>query len=103
MPPPPPPAYAYVQGDTEVASPITEESSIKQILYWDGFNNNAQTNKIFGDSITTFSDMKIYTEKDISDMVTHVARKAVANGQMNFGMRITERLKAFAHWVQDFV
>eukprot|EP00957_Ditylum_brightwellii_P185523 14124955-Ditylum_brightwellii.AAC.1 len=101
--PPPPPTYIYVQGGTEVVGPINEEDSIKQILHWVGFSNNTQKDEISSDSITTFSDSKIYTEKDISDMATDFAGMTVANGRIHFGMKRTKRLKAFSHWVQDFV
>ena len=36
-------------------------------------------------------------------MATDFAGRTVANGHIHFGMRRTKRLKAFAHWVQDFV
>jgi hypothetical protein len=101
--PPPPPAYIYVQGGTEVVGPVNEEDSIKQMLHWVGFSDNTQKDEISGDSITTFSDIKIYTEKDISDMATDFAGRTAANGRIHFGMRRTKRLKAFAHWIQDFV
>eukprot|EP00957_Ditylum_brightwellii_P174393 13278219-Ditylum_brightwellii.AAC.1 len=99
----PPPAYIYVQGGTEMVGLITEENFIKQILHWVGFSNDTQKDEIFYHSITTFNDIKIYTKKDISDMATDFAGRTVANVQMNFGMRRTKRLEAFAHWVQDFV
>eukprot|EP00957_Ditylum_brightwellii_P003272 248588-Ditylum_brightwellii.AAC.1 len=58
-----------------------------------------QKDEISGDSITTFSDIKTYTEKDITDMATDFAGRTAANGCINFGMRRIRRLKLFAHWV----
>ena len=62
----------------------------------------AQRQAIQTHSIAIFSDVKMLTEKDITQLSTDFSSRTAANGRMNVGTRRTKRLKALLHWVQDF-
>ena len=60
--------FVFVTSDIKVTAPITVEDSIKQILRQIGFTTEEQRNKIYDDSINYFSDIRMFTEKDIYDL-----------------------------------
>ena len=95
-------AYVFVTGDVKVTAPILVEYYIKQILQWIIFTTEEQSNIIYYDSINSFSDIIMFTEKDISDLSTDFSGRNQANGKIDFGMHITKWIKALLHWVQDF-
>ena len=78
------------------------EDSIKQILRLIVFTTKEQRNSIYDDSINSFSDIRMFTETDISDLSTDFSGRTQANRKIHFGMCRTKRLKALLHWVQDF-
>ena len=95
-------AYVFVKGDVTVTAPITLEDSIKQILRWIGFTTEEQRKRVYDDSIDSFSNIIMFTEKCISDLSTDFSGMTQANGMIHFGMRRTKRTKERIHWVQDF-
>ena len=94
--------FFFVTGDVKVTAPITVEDYIKQILRWIGFTVEEQRNSIYNDSIDSFSEIIMFTEKDISNLSTDFAGRHQANGTINFGTHRTKRMKALIHWVQYF-
>ena len=94
--------FFFVTGDVKVAAPITVDYYIKKILQWIGFDIEEQSNRIYDDSVDCFSDIRMFTEKDISDLSTDFDRSTHANGKIHFGMRRTKQMKVPLHWVQDF-
>ena len=96
-------AYVFVTGDGKVAALITVENYIKQILRWISFTIEEQRNRTYEYSIESFSDIKMFTEKDISDLSTDFSGRTKSNGKIHYGMKRTKRMKALLHWVQVFL
>ena len=96
-------AYVFVTGDVKVTTTITVEDSIKQILIWIGFTAEEQRNIIYNDSIDYFSDIIMFTEKDIDNLIAEFSRRTRANGEINFRMLRTKRMIAPLHSVQYFI
>ena len=67
-----------------------------------GFNAEEQRNSIYDDSIDSFSDIRMFTENNISDLSTDFSGRAQDNGKTNFGTLRTKQMKALLHWVPDF-
>ena len=63
-------AYVSVMGDVKVIVPIKVEDSIRQTLRWIGINTEEHRNSIYDDSIDSFIDIRMFAEKDISDLST---------------------------------
>ena len=101
-PDPPPAPYVPVEGDNIVQDGINEDDIIIQSLYWIGFRSNEQRLNIVEDSLGSFDDIRMISEKDISAMATEWAGRTDRNGRITFGIRRTKLLKALTHWVQDF-
>ena len=55
-------AYVFLTGHVKVATLITVEDYIKQILRWIGFTTEEQRNIIYDDSIDSFSDIIMFTK-----------------------------------------
>ena len=66
-----------------------------------GLTIKDQRGSIYNYSMESFSDIRVLTEKYISDLSTDFFRRTQANGKMNFGMRRTKRMKALMNWVHD--
>ena len=82
---------------------INEDDSIQQIIHWIGFITPIQRTTIFNDSIGSWDDIRIFSEKDMNNMARDFAgRTATGGGRINFGIRRTKKLIGLAHWVQDF-
>ena len=96
-------SYVFVTGGVKVTAPITVEAFIKQIPWWIGFTTEEQRGSSYDDSIDSFSDTRLFTEKDVSDLSTDFSGRIWVNGKIKFGMRRTKRMKALLHWVQDFI
>ena len=94
--------YILVDDNVVIADGITEEDSVSQILHWIGFTIDAQREAIQDDAIAKFDDIKVLTEKDVTQLATDFASRTAANGRMSIGARRSKRLKALLHWVQDF-
>ena len=88
-------------GDVKLTVPITEESSIKKIPLWIGFNTESKRDIIYDDLIDSFIAIRMFTETFISDLSTEFGGRTQGNGKTNFGIRRTERTKAVIHWVQE--
>ena len=73
-------SYVFLSGDVKVTTLITVECSIKQIFRCIGFTSEEQRNSIYYDSIDSFSDIRMFTEKDISDLSTDFTGRNQANG-----------------------
>ena len=94
--------YVPVDGNIAIAAGISEADSVSQILHWIGFTIDAQRENIQNDAIATFDDIKVLTEKDVTQLATDFASRTIPNGRMSIGARRTKRLKGLLHWVQDF-
>ena len=79
-------AYIFVMGDDKVNALIKVEYSINQILIWIVFTTEEQRNSIYDDSIDSFSDIRMFTEEDISNFSTEFSGRAHANRKIHFGM-----------------
>ena len=81
---------------------ISVGDSIKEILRRKVFAAEEQRNSIYDDSIYSFSDIIMFTEKDIYSLSTDFSRLTQANERINFGMRRTKMMKELLDWVQEF-
>ena len=95
-------AYVFVTGDGKVAAPITVENYIKQILRWISFTIEEQRNRNYDHSIESFSEIRMFKEKYVSDLSTGFSGRTQDIGKIHFEMRRTKRMKGLLHWVQDF-
>ena len=92
-------AYVFVTGAVAAPDVITEQNQILQILHWVGFTN-AQSNRIYGDSLQTYNDFLTADEKDISSIAKDYAGRGTAQ-RISFGNRRVKKLQAVVHWCQD--
>ena len=102
---PPPqqaPPQVFVIGNTAVPVGISERNSIRQIVYWIGFRGQQNINAIVDDAFSGFSDIRVLTEKYITNMSSGFASQTQADGRILFGMRRMKLLKALIHWNKDF-
>ena len=92
--------YVFVTGDGKVTAPIKYEYYTKKILQWIGFTTKYQRDSIYDDSINSFSGIRTFKIKDISDLSTEFSGMTQDNVKINFGMLRTKRIKSPLHWVQ---
>ena len=55
------PPYVSVGGQNVVTVDLSERDSIRQILYWCGFVNEAQIDLLLDDGLESFSDVRVLT------------------------------------------
>ena len=72
-------AYGFVTGKVKVTASFTVKYSIKKILRWIGFTTEKESNSIYDDSIDSFSDIIMSTEKK-SNLSTDFSGRTRANG-----------------------
>ena len=92
--------YIPVDGNVIVVDGITEADSVSQILHWIGFTIDAERVAIQNDVITSFDDIKVLTEKDVTQLAIDTASRTAANGRMSIGARRSKSLKSLLHWVR---
>ena len=82
---------------------INEDDSIQQIIHWIGFVTPIQRTSVFNDSIGSWDDIRMFSEKDMNNMAREFAGIIAQSGaRINFGIRRTKKLIGLAHLVQDF-
>ena len=98
------PPAGFIPIAASVAAPLamTEDETIIQVLYWIGFTDNGQRNSIIADSLGSYADLCMLSEKDISSMAEEWHRRTQQNNRITFGTRRTKLLKALTHWIHDF-
>ena len=87
----------------KVTAPTIVEYYIKTILQWIGCTAEEYRESIHDNSIDSFSDIIMFTEKYISNLSTDFSGRTQAIGKIHFGMRRKKRTKALLHWVKDFI
>ena len=92
----------FVVGNTAVPSGISERNAIRQIVHWIRFIGQQNINAIVDDAFLGFSDIRVLTEKDITNMPSAFVLRTQADGRILFGTRRTKLLKALIHWNEDF-
>ena len=97
-----PPPYVLVNGDNIAPDGLDETDTISQALFWIGFRIDNERNSIIQDSIETFADIRMLSEKDITAMATEWASRTANGGRIIFGTRRTKLMKGLVHWIQDF-
>ena len=82
---------------------INEDNSIQKIIHWIGYTTTNQRTSVFNDSIGSWDDIQMFSEKDMNNMARDFAgRTPQGDGRINFGIKRTKKLIGLAHWVQDF-
>ena len=94
--------YILAKGAELAPEGLDELDTISQALYWIGFRTDVQRNNIISDSFVSYDDIRLFSEKDISNMASDWSSRQASNGKIIFGTRRTKLVKAFTHWVQDF-
>ena len=96
-------AYVFLTGTDTVPIGTNEANSIKHVTHWIGFVTSVQRTLVFNDSIGSWDDIRMFSEKDMNNMARDFAgRTATGGNRINFGIRRTKKLIGLAHWVQDF-
>ena len=96
-------AYGFLNGNDTIPIGINEDNSIQQIIHWIGFTTPNQRTSVFNDSIGSWDDIRMFSEKDMNNMARDFAGRAPGlGGRINFGIRRTKKLIGLAHWVEDF-
>jgi hypothetical protein len=78
------------------------DPAMNTILGYCGFQAAADRNGIAGDGFGSYNDILVLDEKDITSLAKGFAECTAAQGEIIFGLRRTNLLKATVHWVQDF-
>ena len=81
---------------------ITVENTMKQVLYWIGFQVASSQQALIEDAFSLFNDVVMLAENYISTMASNLGSRTQANGRINFGTRRIKYIKAFTHCVQYF-
>ncbi len=97
-----PVAYVPIAGAAAAPLALTEDETIEQVLFWIGFVDPVQRGNIVRDSLGSFDDIRMLSEKDITSMAGEWSRRTMANGRITFGTRRTKLLQALTHWTCDF-
>ena len=96
-------AYGFLNGNDTIPIGINEDNSIQQIIHWIGFTTPNQRTSVFNDSIGSWDDIRMFSEKDMNNMARDFAGRATGlGGRINFGIRRTKKLIGLVHWVEDF-
>ena len=100
----PPAPYVPVIGDVVVRANLNEDDAIQQILHWIGFRIDNQRQNLIDDSLGSFDDIRMLSEKDITSMAEEWSRRSSTGNprKIIFGTKRIKLLKALTHWVQDF-
>ena len=84
------------------APPQPARNPVDQALAWIGFGVDNDRNSIREEGgFDAFDDFVGITENDIRDMASSFAKRTVAQGRINFGMRRIKYTLGIMHWVQD--
>ena len=94
-------AYVLRTGAQRAPAGLDEPDTISQTLYWIGFVRDADRDSIMADSLDTYTDIKMLSEKDVTAMAEDYQRRPAAE-RIVFGARRTKFMKALTHWIHDF-
>ena len=78
------------------------ERSVRTTLEWIGFPHAIVRERITRKSFTTFGDVQLLEEADITALANAFTKRTPANTRIQFGQRRIKRLKALIHWSKDF-
>ena len=93
-------AYVPVLGGTVIATGISENDSMVQILHWIGFRTPAQNTALYDDSVDGWDSIKNLSMTDVDAMAKSFAARSTR--KIIFGTNRTKFLKATIQWVRDF-
>ena len=83
---PPAQQYVPVTGNVIVAAGLSEENTIHQVLHWIGFRRGDQRQSIIDDSLGSYDDIRMLSEKDVNAMATEWAGRTSNNDRITFGI-----------------
>ena len=92
-------AYVFVEGADPAPAVIDEQDQILQIFHWIGFTD-AQSNRLYNDSLQTYNDFLMADEKEINNIAKDYSSRP-GNQRISFGNRRVKKLQAVMHWAQD--
>ena len=81
---------------------VSEALKIYKILKYSGFDDSAQRTIISADGFEVFDDILTLRDSDIVKLAKDLSGRTVTAGNIIFGLRWTNLLKATVHWDQDF-
>jgi hypothetical protein len=93
--------YILRTADERAPEGLDETDTISQVLYWIGFVRDADRNRIIQDSLESYNDIKMLSEKDVTAMAEDYQRRIAAE-RIVFGARRNKLTKALTHWIHDF-
>ena len=68
--------YVIGVGNDEIEHPEDEGNQIAQCLAWIGFRTQPQRRAIMDDAFTSWSEIRVLTDKDIESMATAFASRS---------------------------
>ena len=69
-------AYGFLNGNDTIPIGINEDNSVQQIIHWIGFTTANQRTSVFNDSIGSWDDIRMFSEKDMNNMARDFAGRA---------------------------
>ena len=79
---------------------VSEALEIDKILEYSGFDDSSQQTIIAADGFGSYDDILTLGDSDILDLVKGFSGRTVATGNISFGLRWTNLLKATLNWDQ---
>ena len=79
---------------------VAKSPVIYRILEYSSFNNSAQRTIIAADGFESYDDTLALGESDLMNLVKGFSGRTVATGNISFGLRRTNLLKATLNWDQ---
>ena len=81
---------------------VSEAIDIDKILEYYGFENSAQRTIITSDGFESYDEILTLGDPDIVNLPKGLSDRTVAAGNISFGLRQTNLMKANICWSQDF-
>ena len=79
-----------------------DERHVRTTLEWIGFQHAVQRERITNESFTTFGEIQMLEEQDITALASSFSKRTPAAQRILFGQRRTKKLKSTIHWTKDF-
>ena len=73
-------AYVFLNDNDIIPIGINEDDSIQQIIHWIGFVTPIQLTSVFNDSIGSWDDIRMFSEKDMNNMARDFAGRTAQSG-----------------------
>lgn len=76
--------------------------NVRTTLEWIGFQFAVQRERISNESYSSFGDIQMLEEVDVTNLTSSFAKRTPAVQRILFGQHCIKKLKALIHWCKDF-